>query len=492
MSLRLKTFSGVKWTSIGSLFNTTVLLLQLTVLSRFLIPSEFGLIAVLTIVVGFSEMFLDMGMSNIIIVKKDIPKDHLNSLYVLNIIIGVVVFLLLLLIAKPIARFYGNDQLSGLITLISLSFLLQPFGQQFMVLLQKRLEFQKIAIAQILARTLSFISLLILLVLDFNIFSYAIATIVNTFLAAGGYIIFGSRIYKPKFYFKKSDIREYLSFGLFQMGEKSVNYFKSHADTIIIGKLLGLEVLGIYDLAKNITSKPASIINPIITRVTFPIMSSINEDFSKLKSIYLRTINTLSTINFPIFFLLAILAEPLISIVFGPKWLEAVPLIRIMAFTYLLRSIENPVGSLLLAKGRADIAFYWNIVLFLILPLLIYFSSAFGIYIIVINILVLQFTLQYPLWRIIIRKLCDVSIKEYVLQIYYPFIISSISGLIASPFIIFFHESYIQIISVLIVFSLTYIMLNYWYQKTITDEVKKIIAGLKRTGVGLALNIKNK
>ncbi len=166
----------------------------------------------------------------------------------------------------------------------------------------------------------------------------------------------GLKEYKPSFVFKVGKIKEFLSFGAYQMGEKSINYFNSQVDTILIGKLLGMEALGIYSIAKQLIMRPAQVINPIITKVTFPTMAKVQEDTERLKKIYLKTMNYLSSINFPIYAFLFVMAPDLVPLIFGDKWYEAIVIVQILSIYGAIRS----TGSLLLANW----GFYWNLGLF--------------------------------------------------------------------------------------------------------------------------------
>ena len=139
MTLKSKAINGVKWNSFASIIKVVLQFVQLIILSRLLSAEDFGLMAIVMVVVGFSQMFIDMGISNAIIYKQDVSKNQLNSLYWLSIIIGFVTFLIINASATLIASFYNNAKLESLLYLISVTFIVIPFGQQFMVLMQKKL-----------------------------------------------------------------------------------------------------------------------------------------------------------------------------------------------------------------------------------------------------------------------------------------------------------------------------------------------------------------
>jgi lipopolysaccharide exporter len=169
---------------------------------------------------------------------------------------------------------------------------------------------------------------------------------------------------RPTFHFRTHDIRPYLRFGLFQLGNRGVNFLVCRADQVIVGTTLGASTLGLYNLAWNLAVMPATKINPILTRV----FSKVQLDNERLKRGYLTLLWLLATTNGPILVGGAVVAGSLIPLVFGAQWAAMVPLFQILAFGGLSRSIVNPVGALVLAKGQPDLEFKLN-VWFLILQI---------------------------------------------------------------------------------------------------------------------------
>jgi O-antigen/teichoic acid export membrane protein len=139
MGLKQQAISGVKWTTLSSVINTGIQLVQLAILTRLLKATDFGLMALVMVVIGFSQMFIDMGISNAIIYKQKVTDNQLNSLYWLNIFAGIIIFVIVFFLSPFVSQFYHEPELKNLILLVGITFLIQPFGQQFMILLQKNL-----------------------------------------------------------------------------------------------------------------------------------------------------------------------------------------------------------------------------------------------------------------------------------------------------------------------------------------------------------------
>ena len=162
MSLKQKALSGVKWTGISSLIIAVIQLLQLSILAHYLEPTDFGLMAIVTVIIGFSALFLDLGISASIIHRQDITHVQLSSLYWLNVISGILLFLLIYTLAPFLSNFYNDTELIPIIRILALNFIISSFGSQYGLLFQKTLKFDimaKISIASVMVALVVAVSL---------------------------------------------------------------------------------------------------------------------------------------------------------------------------------------------------------------------------------------------------------------------------------------------------------------------------------------------
>jgi O-antigen/teichoic acid export membrane protein len=436
---------------------------------------DFGLMAIVMVIVGFSQMFIDMGISNAIIYKQDISKKQLSSLYWLSIIIGFVICGLVIVLAGFIADIYDNKELENLLYLISITFVILPFGQQFMVLMQKKLLFYDIAFVEIIARVLSFVVTIVLAYKNFGVYALVYGTLTYSILSTILFVYKGLFFHKPKLHLSFFEIKEFLSFGFFQLGEKIALYFNSEFDTILIGYLLGTETLGVFNIAKRFVSYPVVLINPIITKVSFPIFAKSNNSDENLSRIYLRIVNNLSYVNFPIYFLIIMLAEPFVFFALGENWGNAIILIQVLAITYMIKTTSNPAGSLALSKGRADITFYWNGIKLIYVPISIYLGSFFGVVGVTFALLSIQVLLFYPTWKFIVNKICVTSLKKYTMNLSKPFLLVMLSGIIPFLLISFFDGNLTKIILGVISFFMIYIALILKYEISLYQDILRLI-----------------
>lgn len=429
MSLKKSAASGVKWTTVSSVAITVLQFIQLAVLARLLSPEDFGLMAMVAVVIGFAAAYADMGISAAIIHRQDATREQLSSLYWLNLLAGVLVYLVVLALTPVIVALYDEPRLSKLIPWITLTFLINPLGTQFQLLLQKNLRFRRLALIEISAALVGASVAIVAALLGQGVFALIWGTLSSNMTSALLLLSVGLREWRPQWYFRYADLTGYLSFGCYQMGERSINYLNSALDQLLVGSLLGAQALGYYKLAWSLAIQPIGRINPILTRVAFPLFARIQNEPERLQKGFLLVLRMLSTVNAPLLLGLAAVAPVLIPVVFGTQWMPAVPLVQVLAFVTLMRSTGNPVGSLLLAKGRADLGFKWNCLLLVTqLPgvyLGAYLGDALGV---AISLVILQLIYSVFNYRILIRTLIGPCLREYLLSMLPALGLASVMG----------------------------------------------------------------
>ena len=225
----------------------------------------------------------------------------------------------------------------------------------------------------------------------------------------------GVRNWRPGFHFSKRDLNGYLSFGLYQMGEKTINYLNSNLDYLLIGSMFGAKSLGFYTLAYNLIIKPTTLINPIITKVAFPFFSRMQNEPIRLKRGYLKVLQLLSTVNYPLLAGLAVVAPAAVPVIFGEQWLPSIILIQLLTIVGLLRSNGNPVGSLILAKGRADLGFKWNLAITVTQIPGLYLGARMGGTVgVAIAFSIVMAIYSIPNYMFLIRTLLGPCLHEYI------------------------------------------------------------------------------
>jgi lipopolysaccharide exporter len=360
MSLKRIAFLGARWTTISTGIVTAVQLLQTLILARLLSPEDFGLMAIVLMVLGFVQIYADMGISSAIIHRQDTTEEQLSSLFWLNILAGFVVFVVTVASSSIVVAAYNEPQLGHLILYAALVFLISPLGGQFGLLLQKELEFGTLAVCEIISTIFAASVTVIAAMEGLGVFSLVLGRLAGACLTAGLFGVIGWRRWRPRLHFCRTDLKGYLSFGLYQMGQSTLVFLTGQIDQLYIGIVLGPQLLGYYVFAWNLVLQPVMKLNYILTRVAFPLFARVQLESARLQRGYLALLWLLVTINAPIMVGGAATAPLWVPFFFGAKWLPAVVIVQILAFFSLIVSIMNPIDSVVLAKGRTDLALIWR------------------------------------------------------------------------------------------------------------------------------------
>lgn len=363
VNLKKQAIGGVKWTTSSMLIVTVLQFAKLAILARFLDPADFGLMAVMMVVIGFSQAFQDMGLSNAIIQRQNITHTQLSSLYWLNIASGILLCLIVLAISPFVAKFYDEPRITGLMGMLSCVFILVAIGNQYRVLCQKKLDFRTMETINVIAAIAALSVAITLAVKGFGVLSLVVAMITQAGLASTLFLWVGLRRYhKPSLIYRHSELQGFYGFGLYQMGERSINYISANADKLLIGKLVGMNATGFYNLAWQLIIFPLSKINPIVNKVAFPVYSKVQDDPAALNRYYCFNVKALSIVTMPLLAFLLFFSHEVVRLVFGEGWAATAELLPALAFVGIIKALGNPGGAIILALGRADVGFWWNVV----------------------------------------------------------------------------------------------------------------------------------
>lgn len=416
-AIKQKSINGVKWTSIATVSIALAQLLKVAILTRFLTKSDFGLVAIIMFILAFTSLFTSMGLSSSILHFQNIKKNEYSSIYWLNLLFSLIVYFLIIFISPYVAEFYDEERLREFIPIMGIIVVISAIGRQFTIIEQKHFNFRTISLIEFGSSFVSLISASFLAVFNYGIYALIYSAILQHLFANFFFLVIGYRRNKIQLHFSLKETKPFLRIGIYQVGGQVVNYFNRDVDLLIIGKFFGSEVLGGYSLAKQLVSRPSQIVNPIINKVSAPMLANIQRSTIDLKRYYLKVMNIVSTFNFTIYILVIIFAEPIVRVLYGDRYLDIVVFVQILSIYMYFRAIVNPVGSLLIATGRTDLDFYWNIISAIIIPIGVLMASFVSVKLVAWTITIISLSLIIPAWYIMIRRLTESTLSEYIRSI---------------------------------------------------------------------------
>ena len=249
--------------------------------------------------------------------------------------------------------------------------------------------------------------------------------LVNSTLRTLLFGYFGRQIYRPGLHFSLASVSSNLRFGAWLTADSIINYINTNLSTLLLARTLGASVAGGFNLAWNVAVVPPIKLNPIITRVLFPAFAKIQDDSEKLRVNFYKLLSVVGIINFPALLGLMVVANNLVPLVFGEKWNGIVPVLQLLCIVGLLRSVGNPIGSLLMAKARVDISFKFNVFkTFLFIPAIFIGGHLAGATGVTLGFLLVQVINTILSYFVMIKPVLGSSYRQYMLSLWLPLYLS--------------------------------------------------------------------
>lgn len=428
MSLKQQTFAAVRWIAAAMVVKAGLQFLQLAILARLLVPADFGLMAVVVALTGFLQIFADFGVSFAIIHHQTISREQLSSLYWLNVGSSFVLAVLVALVSPWVAGYYLQPELEPLLALSAVTLVIGAVGQQIKVVAEKNMRFDALAKVEVAAAITGILFAVGIALAGGGVYALVGGAMANAAMLTSLLWVFLADGWRPMPVFRIREIRPFLRFGAYMIGDNLLNTANSQVDVLLGAKIVGTQSIGAYSVTKDFCLGVSRAFNPIITRVGTPLMAKAQSDGTLVKTVYLQTMRMTASVNFPVYIAIGVFAPEVVNIVFGHKWSDAVPLMRVFAAWALLRSTFNPIGSLLMAKGRSDLSFKWNLALFFVIPPVVWVGSSWGQSGLALSSLLLLVMLFVPNWYFLVKPLCGAGFREYIRQFLSPLLVSVLAA----------------------------------------------------------------
>jgi len=350
VSLKTKALQGVFWVIAVNIvvrgFNFLVALL----LAKILTPEEFGFFGIAEIVINVTQVFKDMGLTKALISRTEQIQEAACTIFFMNVGGGLGITLIIMALAKPIAIFFGEPNVSIVIQFMATTIFVTSFGLVPMALVEKELAFNKKLLPESLPIVIYAITAMILAMFQFGVWSIIVGRITQTLVAVIlTWYVSGWRL---KFYFDYQIAKETLKYGRNVVLASLLTITFSYIDNAFVAKFLGIKALGFYVFAFTLANLPTQSITPIINQVAFPAYVKLRFDIAQLAEAYFNAMRLTALITFPITVGLAVLADKFVQVVYGEKWLASVALIQILSFYGLARSIGALCGNIFYTLHR--------------------------------------------------------------------------------------------------------------------------------------------
>lgn len=332
---------------------------SMIVVARLFAPEDFGVIGAVSVVATFLGMFVESGLGPAIINEKSLSSENRNGIFTFTIMLGSIAFLILFLSGNRLEEFYDIQGVSIVTKYVAIGAIFSGASIYPTATLNRDKKFFSLAIAGIIANIVSLIVVVVLVQVVDSIHALAsknLTTVVINFVLVY-FFSDKTELGKPHLGFKIVAVKPLLKFSLYQFGFNFINFFSRNLDNILVGRYLGSFALGIYDKAYQLMRYPLMLLTFAMTPAIQPVMKEYASNPYEAEKIHRNFIFKLSWIGIIVGFLLAIFSKWVILLLLGDKWLEVVPIIRILALSIPVQVVLSTSGAFFQAMNRTDILF---------------------------------------------------------------------------------------------------------------------------------------
>lgn len=352
-SLKHKTVKGASWSFIDSIAGQGITFLVGLVLARLLTPEEYGIIGIITIFIAVFNSIVDSGFSNALIRKNDAKDIDYNTVFITNLVLSVVLFGILYVSAPAISRFFSQPQLIPLLRVMGIIVIINAFAIIQRTILVKKVDFKTQTKVSLISSISSGVVGIGMALNGLGVWSLVGQQISRQFLNSA-FLWFYSKWY-PKLQFSIQSFKELFSFGWKLLASSLIDTVWREIYQVVIGKYYTPVALGHYTRAQQFASICSSNLNSVVLRVSFPVLSSVQDDKERLKNGYKRIIKVSMLITFTLMLGLTAVAKPLVLALIGEQWLPCVPFLQIICLQMMLYPLHSLNLNMLQVQGRSDL-----------------------------------------------------------------------------------------------------------------------------------------
>lgn len=367
--------SGVAWTGAGKWLSQVVSWVSTLTVARLIAPEDYGLVGMATVYIGFVAMINEFGLGTAIVRLNKLDHRQIAQLNTVAVLVGLAGFVVSCLAANPIAAFYGVPHLRWVLIVMSSTFVITAFRSIPVSLLQRDLKFRQLAAFDGLQVVATAGATVAFAFLGFQYWALALGPLLGAMIGTLSITISrpqGFAIPRPK------SLIETIAFSQQVLFSQVSWYFLTNADFLVAGKVLGRQALGFYSFAWTLASLPVDKIASVINQVTFPIFSAVQHNPAEIRRYFLRVTEAVALVTFPLAFGLALVSEQFVQVVLGPKWIDVVIPLQLLALYASLKTITPMLAQILFVTGESRYVLNLSLIAAVVMPVAFLIGSRWG------------------------------------------------------------------------------------------------------------------
>lgn len=479
-SLKDKTIRNMIWSLIDRVGSRVIQLAMQLILARLLMPSDFGVLGIVTIFLTLPIIIIDSGFTNALIRDKDVEQKDYSTVFYYNVFISVVVYFLLFNTAGYISQFFEVPELVSIIRILGLVLIIESAGLIYKAILTKNLQFALQTKVNVLTSIFSGFIAIGFAVAGFGVWSLVFKILALQLSQTLAYVYLNR--WKPSLVFSVSSFKRLFAFGWKLLVSWSLNESYKNIYVMIIGRFFPTAILGFYSNARNLSITATYTIAHSVEKVSYPVLSTVQDDDARLKHGFKKILKNSAFFTFPFSLGLVAISPALFRILLGENWLPSIPYFQILIFSGLFIPVSFINLNVLQVKGRSDLYLKVNIIEkvvgFAIVGLVLLFRL--GIFGLLWGI-VLHYAVSYFINSSYSKKMIDYGILEQLKDFVLILVISVfMGGITYSLNYVIIGNDWVLIFCQVAVGTLIYFALSYIFKLEELETVYQLAIPIKR------------
>lgn len=471
-SLKKQTINGLMWNTIRNFSQKGISFFIGIILARLLSPNDYGMLAMIGVFTAIVCIFTDGGLTDALIRKQNRTEKDLATVFYYNFVVTCLVYFLLFISAPWIADFYDMPELIPLVRWSNIVLIIGSFGVIQGALLTIKIDFKTHAQIAIVSCVISGIVGVSAAYMGCGVWSLVVQNIVGTVIGIGGGI-WCVRWY-PKTHFSMRSFKELFGFSSRLLASRLLVVLYDNMQTVVIGKFFSATQLGLFNRAQSTAAFPSSNLTSILSGVSFPVLSKIQDDDIKLAVNYRKMLRFSAFIVFPLMVGLAATAESFVKLVLTEKWMLAVPYMQVVCFAMMWYPIHSINMNLLQIKGRSDLFLRVEIIKKIIGVIILCVTVPFGVLAMCYGMLVMSL-LSLFINTYYTGKLISVGFKEQLYDLWPIFLNCLFMGGLAYTVQSLFTNVALSFFLSVVLGGLYYVASSYFMKLREVNELLQIL-----------------
>jgi len=417
MSLESKVIRGVSWMAFFSLFSQAFSWAITILVARILVPGDYGLMAMSTIITGYALALSELGLGNAIIQRQNVSGKELSSVFWFSTIITTILAISCFPISYLTAFIMHEPRVIPITQTVAILFVLNGLQIVPSSLIRKEMDFKSIGLIDMMSVIVSSLCMFFIAKFGGGVWTLIFGFVIRSFLRT--VLLFRKSHWLPAFHFDFAESKPFLSFGLMLALGRSLFYVQEKSDRFFAGRAWKSNLLGYYTFALDLSQIPTDKIVSLINNVSFPAFSRLQNDPEGFNKLYLNITKVSAAIVLPLFAGGYLLGGDLIKLLLNEKWLPIIPLFRTLCLVQILTSLNAINNFVHAAQGRPNWGLYYNIACVIAMPISFYFAVQHGL-----NAIIIPWTTTYVIlclgWIFISIRKFGIALQRYFFNILHP------------------------------------------------------------------------